>query len=195
MSKMTQEERNAIVRKRMLDLQKMTVLPMPPDSPFVKPLRLFYTQDGREKIWDIIRTHDAVYIIIFNITRKKLIFVRQFRPSVYFAAAQEKLDEIDVKKYPATLGLALELCAGIVDKKISLVEIAREEVIEECGYEAPNSAFEKVNSYRSGVGDTSSTQTLFYVEVTDDMLTHPDSEQPATSTTSPHSRLVELNYG
>ena len=148
MSDLTQEERNAIIRKRMLDLQKMRVVPMPPDSPYITPLRLNYIQDGREKSWDIIRTHDGVYIIIFNISRKKLIFVRQFRPALYFSATSEKLEEIDVKKYPAKLGLSLELCAGMVDKNKSLVEIAREEVIEECGYEAPVSSFEKVNSFR-----------------------------------------------
>jgi 8-oxo-dGTP pyrophosphatase MutT (NUDIX family) len=30
--------------------------------------------------------------------------------------------------------MTLELCAGIVDKSLSLVEIAQEEILEECGY-------------------------------------------------------------
>lgn len=173
MSEVTQEERNAIVRKRMLNLEKLEATPMPPDSPYIRPLRLNYIQDGRKKSWDMIRVHDSVSIVIFNVSRKKLIFVRQFRPPCYFNSVTEKLEEIDVKQYPATLGLALELCAGMVDKNKSLVEIAREEVMEECGYEAPVPAFEKVNCYRSGVATAACKQTLYYVEVTDSMQTHP----------------------
>ena len=35
---------------------------------------------------------------------------------------------------PGREGVTFELCAGIVDKQISLEEIAREEVLEETGY-------------------------------------------------------------
>ena len=148
MSEITQDERNDIVRKKMLNLKKLQVTSMPPDSPYIRPVRLIYNQDGREKSWDMIRVHDSVSIIIFNVSRKKLVFVKQFRPPVYFAAVPENIKEVDVTKYPATLGLALELCAGMVDKNKSLVEIAREEVMEECGYDAPASTFERVCCYR-----------------------------------------------
>lgn len=172
MNELTLEEQNARIRSRMLDLEKVHVMPMPADSPYLKPLRMKYTQDSREKYWDILQIHDSVSIIIFNTTQKKLVFIKQFRPPCYFASVPKKLGDIDVAKYPASLGLCLELCAGIVDKNKTIEEIAREEVIEECGYDVPVSLFEKVNCYKSGVGSASALQTLFYVEVTDDMRIH-----------------------
>lgn len=62
---------------------------------------------------------------------------------------------------------AAELCAGIVDKSKSLIEIAHEEIVEECGYNVPIERIELVMSYRSGVGSNGSMQTLYYCEVTD----------------------------
>ena len=41
---------------------------------------------------------------------------------------------IDAKSSPGSLGVCLELCAGIVDKKVSLEETAQAELLEECGY-------------------------------------------------------------
>ena len=62
---------------------KMTSLTQPR---FVKPFRLLYTQDNRKKNWELVLCHTCVYIIIYNVTRDKLIFVKQFRPAAYFAA-------------------------------------------------------------------------------------------------------------
>ncbi|XP_051176694.1 uridine diphosphate glucose pyrophosphatase NUDT14-like isoform X2 [Leptopilina boulardi] len=148
MSELTIEESSSSIRKRMLDLERVYVMSMPPDSPYIRPLRMNYTQDGRQKYWDLMRVHDGVCIVIFNISRMKLVCVKQFRPPCYFASVPEQFGVVDVKKYPAKLGVSLELCAGIIDKNKSIVEIAREEVLEECGYDAPVSLFEKVNCYR-----------------------------------------------
>lgn len=54
--------------------------PLPEDSPYVKPLRVYFNQNGKERIWDIIKIPDSVSIVIFNVTRKVLVFVKQFRP-------------------------------------------------------------------------------------------------------------------
>ena len=40
------------------------------------------------------------------------------------------------------------MCAGIVDKHLSLEEIAKEEVLEECGYDVPLLDLQKIASYR-----------------------------------------------
>lgn len=142
---MAQDERD--VRRRMLDLRDVRVQKVPQDSPWLRNVRLHYTHDNRIKDWDIIRIHDSVCVVVFNTSRRRLVFVRQFRPAVYYAFLPEKQDVIDVKRYPAKLGLALELCAGIIDKDKPLVEIARDELREECGYEAPSSAFQEINTY------------------------------------------------
>lgn len=51
-------------------------------------------------------------------------------------------------KYPVSLAFTNELCAGIVDKSKPLIEIAREEILEECGYNVPIEQIEHVLTYR-----------------------------------------------
>ena len=54
-----------------------------------------------------------------------------------------KTDEHDIKK-----GYSLELCAGIVDKNDNIEKIAKDEVLEECGYDVPESSLRKIFSFR-----------------------------------------------
>merc|ERR1712150_120971 len=62
-------------------------------------------------------------------------------------------------------GITLEICAGLIDKKDkSALEIAMEEVEEECGYKVQPDQMEFVHKYY----DLGCTRTLFYAEVTDD---------------------------
>ncbi|OXU24552.1 hypothetical protein TSAR_008549 [Trichomalopsis sarcophagae] len=172
MSNAALEEKNKKIRERMLNLSEVVIGPFPLDSPWLRPVRMNFIQDGKPKAWDLMRAHESVSIIVFNISRKKLVFVRQFRPAAYFACLPEEQAVIDLEKYPPTLGLTIELCAGIVDKDKPLVEIAQDELREECGYEAPVSAFQKIITYRF-VSSSATKQTLFYVEVTDEMNIHP----------------------
>lgn len=55
---------------------------------------------------------------------------------------------VDTEKYPVEKGYTLELCAGIVDKTKPLEEIARDEVLEECGYDVAVSRLEKLITHR-----------------------------------------------
>ncbi|GFR68609.1 uridine diphosphate glucose pyrophosphatase [Elysia marginata] len=146
-------------------------------SRFIKPKRIYYKQNGVDKIWDAMKVHDGVAIIIFNSTRENFVFVRQFRPAIYIATAaieeRDGVQMIDTKKYPGHLGLTLELCAGIVDKEKSPSTIAKEEILEECGYDVPLENIIKITSARGGVGTTGSIVHLFYAEVTDAMKTGP----------------------
>lgn len=58
------------------------------------------------------------------------------------------MENVDVEKYPPAIGITMELCAGIVDKDLPIIEIAREEVLEECGYDVPIERIEEVMTYR-----------------------------------------------
>ncbi|CAH2094261.1 unnamed protein product [Euphydryas editha] len=157
----------------MEDLKNVYISPLP-DSPYVKPFRFNYTQNGKEKTWDLLEVHDSVAIVVFNVSRKVMIFVKQFRPAIYYNCIHPDDREskvIDTEKYPASLGIALEMCAGIIDKNKPVIQIAQEEVLEECGYNVPLDQLHKITSYRSGVGVQGSLQTFYYCEVTDDMKT------------------------
>lgn len=115
---------------------------MPKDSNWIKPGRLHYIENDVEKQVDIIKTIDGVVVILYNKAREKLIFVRQFRGAVYqgiHSAGSPDMSkgEVDLEQFPPEVGVTLELCGGAVDKDKSLAEIAKEEVLEECGYEVP----------------------------------------------------------
>ncbi|XP_044254423.1 uridine diphosphate glucose pyrophosphatase NUDT14-like [Tribolium madens] len=140
-------------------------------SIYLKPHTMHFTQNGLKRTWDLLEVHDSVAILLHNPRKETLIFVKQFRPPVYFGSIPEedRKGSIDVNKYPAELGITLEMCAGLVDKDKPLVEIAKEEILEECGYDVPLTSLIKVGSYRSGVGTLGSLQTTYYCEVTDDM--------------------------
>lgn len=144
------------------------------NSAYIKPTRLLFKQNGKQRIWDLMKTHDSVSAVIYNKSRDVLLFVRQFRPAVYYGQIPPHEftsgKPIDTTKYPGKLGVTLELCAGIIDnEKLSSAETMREEIKEECGYDVPLSSVQRVTSFRAGVGILGAKQELFYVEVTDSM--------------------------
>ncbi|XP_065920370.1 uridine diphosphate glucose pyrophosphatase NUDT14-like [Dysidea avara] len=172
------------------------------DSKFVQPYRMRYKQNGQPRIWDCVKQHDSVAVLIFHKSRSEFVFVRQFRPVVYLAHNKDKIknhpvfatplnvktksasstpqpatanDQIPVEDLstiftPSSTGLTHELCAGVVDSENSYEQITKEEILEECGYDVPLNCIEKITSYYSSVGVSGSYQTLFYAEVSDDML-------------------------
>ena len=70
---------------------------------------------------------------------------------------------------PGSEGITYECCAGIVDKPISLEEIAKEEVLEETGYDISSANLQLITNFWSNIGTAGSLQSLFYCEVTDEM--------------------------
>ena len=60
-----------------------------------------------------------------------------------------------------------ELCAGIVDKNLDNVQIAKEEIFEECGYDVPVEQLRKISSFYTNVGISGSQQTLYYAQIDD----------------------------
>jgi UDP-sugar diphosphatase len=127
----------------------------PCDNPqFIKAQRLYFEKDGVERTWEIAEVFDSVAILIYHKERNSFVLVRQFRPAVYL-----KNDD----------GYTVELCAGLVDKDKSLKQIAKEEVLEECGYDVPFENIEKITSFYTAVGFAGGQQTLFFCQVCEDM--------------------------
>ena len=115
---------------------------------FIKPVSIIYERDGRELRWEAVEAHDSVAILLYNPKKEAFVLVKQFRPALFM---QHKLE------------YSYELCAGIVDKDKSLEEIAKEEIVEETGYEPKNLV--KITSFYTSVGFAGSKQTLYYAEV------------------------------
>ncbi|GLG99598.1 Uridine diphosphate glucose pyrophosphatase [Gryllus bimaculatus] len=167
----------------MDDVHSIKIEPLG-ESIYVKPFHMTYIQNGVKKFWDFNVVHDSVSVLLFNVSRKVFVFVRQFRPAVFFNSIPEKekyLVEATNTKLPLPpieQGITLELCAGVVDKEKSLEEIAREEVLEECGYDVPVKHLERILSYRDSIGIAGDKQTIFYAEITDDMRVSKGGGKP-----------------
>lgn len=135
------------------------------------PCTLHYLQDSIEKKSNVFAERNGVIIIVYNSTRNVLVLVKQFRPSAYLQQVPEydRFKEIDVSKYPATLGITLEFCAGLEDKNKPSEEIAKEEILEECGYDVSIEQLEKIGTFKNLTETTGARSTFYYCEVTDDM--------------------------
>ena len=123
------------------------------ESSFVKLERMHYTQSGEKRSWDLAQVHDSVAVLIYHKGKDAFIFVKQFRPPVYLKNSD---------------GFTYELCAGIVDKELSLVEIAQEEILEETGYAVTTERIKKITSFYTSVGFAGARQELYYVVVDDE---------------------------
>jgi len=124
------------------------------DPKFIFTSLATYEQDNVKKDWEILHAHDSVAILIYHSEFKCFILVKQFRPAV-FANNED--------------GMSIELCAGIVDKDISLQQVAQEEIEEECGYRVELQNVKKITSFYTSVGFAGSKQTLYYAEVDESM--------------------------
>ncbi|NEW61682.1 NUDIX domain-containing protein [Sulfurovum sp. bin170] len=122
---------------------------------FIESAFVTYKQNGIEKSWEVVKAHDSVAILIYHKERDSFVLVKQFRPAVYMGGTQD--------------GITVELCAGIVDKELTLAEIAMEEIEEECGYAVPVESITRITQVNNAVGFAGSKQTIFYTEVTESM--------------------------
>ncbi|XP_028395890.1 uridine diphosphate glucose pyrophosphatase-like [Dendronephthya gigantea] len=172
----------SVLVKNMEDLvvKDMKVVPCV-NSKYVQPSRLQFNQNGVNREWDYINVHDSVAALLLNTTRNEFILVKQFRPAVYMRKNRQlnERDSDNTKINQESSSIAFiadvneavtyELCAGIVDKNIPLKSVMKEEILEECGYDVPESHIERVYSAWGSVGFAGTLQTLFFAEVTDDM--------------------------
>jgi UDP-sugar diphosphatase len=122
---------------------------------YIKPILINYTLNGVRREWEAVISHDSVSILLYHTDKKAFIIVKQLRAPVLNATKSD--------------GMTYELCAGIVDKKMSKVEIAKEEVLEECGYDIPLKNIKKVTSFFTSVGISGAEQTFYYAECNESM--------------------------
>ena len=125
------------------------------DPKFIKPMKINYTLNGKKKVWEAVKSHDSVSILLWHKDRDELIVVKQFRVPVLNANQKD--------------GMMYELCAGLVDKNKSNIEIAKEEILEECGYDIDIKNIKEVSSFYTAVGMSGAKQTLYYAWCDDSM--------------------------
>ncbi|XP_048969519.1 uridine diphosphate glucose pyrophosphatase NUDT14 isoform X9 [Canis lupus dingo] len=79
-------------------------------------------QNGAQKSWDFMKTHDSVAILMFNSSQQSLVLVKQFRPGL------------------------------VDQPGLSLEEVACSEAWEECGYRLAPSDLRRVATYKGSGG-------------------------------------------
>lgn len=127
------------------------------DPKFIIPLTVTYTQNGKRKTWEAIKAHDSVAVLLYHKEKDAFLLVKQLRIATVLNGGEDED------------GYTYELCAGIVDKELSLVRIVKEEIEEECGYDVPLENIERITSYYTSVGFSGAKQTLFYAEIDESM--------------------------
>ena len=118
---------------------------------FLELKEVFYKYKNKNKRWEVCSSMNSVSILIYDIDLDSIILVKQFRLPVYLKNNN---------------GFTYELCAGLCDKDKCNIEIAREEVLEECGYDVESNRLKKITSTWASVGTNAAEQEIFYVEVT-----------------------------
>ena len=118
---------------------------------------------------DVVKAHDSVAVVLYHKDKNCMLLVRQFRPALYGTLLRGR-GITDTRQAGAdapdlTAAFTCELCAGIVDKDMSLKETVREEVLEECGFDVPLSHVQQLTTFVASVGSQGSFQTLFFAQV------------------------------
>ena len=138
---------------KSIGIEKLT----PPDDPkYITPVRIHYTQEGVAKSWEAIRSYDSVAVLLYHRQKDAFLLVKQLRVATLLSGKEED-------------GYTIELCAGIVDKELPLEQIAKEEILEECGYDVPLESIERVTAYYTSVGFSGAKQTMYYATIDDSM--------------------------
>jgi UDP-sugar diphosphatase len=117
---------------------------------FVKPKLLKFKENGKKRSWEVLDVYDSVAILLYHEEKDAFILVKQFRPAVYMKNKD---------------GYTYELCAGLVDKEKSLTQIAKEEILEECGYDVPLENIQEITEFYTSVGFAGGKQTMFFCKV------------------------------
>ena len=117
---------------------------------FLKLKKVFFEYKNKKRSWEVCNSMDSVSVLIYDKDLDSIILVKQFRLPVYLKNEN---------------GFTYELCAGVCDKDKSNIEIAKEEVLEECGYDVEIKRLKKITSTWASVGTNTAKQEIFYVEV------------------------------
>ena len=123
---------------------------------FIKTELLKCEREGQEFLWERIKFQDSVHVLIDNVETREIILVKQVRIPVLVNDDSQN-------------GEIIEVCAGLVDKDVTIQQIAKEEVLEECGYDIPVDDLEFLKSMKSSVGVAGTNSHAFIARVDETM--------------------------
>lgn len=128
----------------------------PNETPvYLKTLLVEATRDGVPFTWEMVKSHNSVHIMVDNIETKEILFVKQIRIPV-------------LANNPGSDGFVIECAAGLVDKDCSIAQIAKEEILEELGYNIPLDYFTHLRTFYGSVGSKGNIVHCYSVEVTEE---------------------------
>ncbi|RXJ95827.1 NUDIX hydrolase [Arcobacter sp. AHV-9/2010] len=128
------------------------------ESNYIKPLKVNFTLNGFKKSWEAVRSHDSVSVLLYHKEKESFLLVKQFRVPVY-------LNDNNIT-------YTYELCAGLVDKNMTLEEIVSEEIDEECGYKVDKKDIKKITSFFTNVGISGAKQHLYFATICEEQKIH-----------------------
>lgn len=128
------------------------------ETNYIKPIKVNFTLNGTKKSWEAVRSHDSVSVLLYHKEKDAFLLVKQFRVPVY-------LNDSSIK-------YTYELCAGLVDKEMSLEEIVCEEIDEECGYKVDKKDIKKITSFFTNVGISGARQYLYFANISENQKIH-----------------------
>ncbi|NPA81253.1 MAG: NUDIX hydrolase, partial [Epsilonproteobacteria bacterium] len=115
----------------------------------IKVYEVSFLQNGKRIKKEVAKSKDVVKILLYHEEKDAFVLVKQFRPIVYINHPQ--------------YAFRYELCGGREDKEgLSSEEVAKEEVLEECGYKIDK--LEKITTLT-----TSGRMTLYFGIVNESM--------------------------
>lgn len=130
------------------------------ESKYIRPFSIHFVQDGIKRKWDCIKAHDSVSSLLYHTERDAFLFVKQFRPSLWYYQKQNGINSDE-------LGISYEFCAGLCDKGLDEKRTMIEEIFEETGYATNDVRY--ITSSFTGLGFSANRQSIFYALIDESM--------------------------
>lgn len=130
------------------------------ESKYIHPFSIHFIQDGIKRKWDCIKAHDSVSCLLYHTQRDAFLFVKQFRPSLWYYQKQNGINSDE-------LGISYEFCAGLCDKGLDEKRTMIEEIFEETGYATNDVRY--ITSSFTGLGFSANRQSIFYALIDESM--------------------------
>lgn len=130
------------------------------ESKYIRPFSIHFVQDGIKHKWDCIKAHDSVSCLLYHTQRNAFLFVKQFRPSLWYYQKQNGINSDE-------LGISYEFCAGLCDKGLDEKRTMIEEIFEETGYATNDVRY--ITSSFTGLGFSANRQSIFYALIDESM--------------------------